>query len=97
MRVLCDGLGRACGYVSFTGLLNCTRVRDSRALFDYCSARITGQKRVDDTHFLDDSPAQAQGRHSASMPSRRDRRANRAASGAGAGSGVSGDVGYLNA
>ncbi|MFT8712385.1 MAG: hypothetical protein ABF783_09295 [Komagataeibacter rhaeticus] len=55
------GLGAHAGYVSFTGLLNCTRVRDSRALFDYCSARITGQKRVDDTHFLDDSPAQAQG------------------------------------
>ena len=55
------GLGAHAGYVSFTGLLNCARVRDSRALFDYCSARITGQKRVDDTQFLDNSPAQAQG------------------------------------
>ena len=55
------GVAGHTGYVSFTGLLNCTRVRDSRALFDYCTARITGQKRVDDTHFLDDSPTQARG------------------------------------
>ncbi|GAO00275.1 MULTISPECIES: hypothetical protein [Komagataeibacter] len=55
------GLHDHAGYVSFVGLLNCTRVRDSRALFDYCSQRITGQKREDDTRFLDGNPAQAQG------------------------------------
>ncbi|GAB6966666.1 hypothetical protein JCM25156A_07030 [Komagataeibacter kakiaceti JCM 25156] len=49
------------GYVSFAHLLDCTRLRDSRAVFDYCSLRITGQKRQDDTRFFDASPAQAQG------------------------------------
>ena len=53
------GLHDHAGYVSFVGLLNCTRVRDSRALFDYCTRRITGQKREDDTRFLDGNPAQA--------------------------------------
>ncbi|WP_282757417.1 hypothetical protein [Komagataeibacter saccharivorans] len=54
--------GRAshAGYVSFAHLLNCARVRDSRSLFDYCSQRMTGQKRVDDTSFFDASPTQAQ-------------------------------------
>ncbi|WP_308720342.1 hypothetical protein [Komagataeibacter xylinus] len=49
------------GYVSFAGLLNCARLHDSRAVFDYCAARITGQKRADDTTFFDASPAQADG------------------------------------
>lgn len=48
------------GYVSFAHLLNCTRVRDSRSLFDYCSQRVTGQKRVDDASFFDANPTQAQ-------------------------------------
>lgn len=48
------------GYVSFAHLLNCTRVRDSRSLFDYCSQRVTGQKRVDDASFFDTNPTQAQ-------------------------------------
>lgn len=55
------GLAGHVGYISFTGLLNCARVRDSRALFDYCTTRITGQKREDDTRFLDGNPTQAQG------------------------------------
>ncbi|MBE7729734.1 hypothetical protein [Komagataeibacter sp. FXV3] len=55
------GLHDHAGYVSFVGLLNCARVRDSRALFDYCSQRMTGQKREDDTRFLDGNPVQAQG------------------------------------
>ncbi|MCE2575134.1 hypothetical protein LDL28_06270 [Komagataeibacter sp. FNDCR2] len=49
------------GYVSFAHLLDCTRLRDSRAVFDYCSLRITGQKRQDDTRFFDASPPQARG------------------------------------
>ncbi|MGY6768575.1 hypothetical protein OQZ28_02695 [Komagataeibacter sp. NFXK3] len=49
------------GYVSFAGLLNCARGHDSRAVFDYCAARITGQKRADDTIFFDANPAQADG------------------------------------
>lgn len=49
------------GYVSFAHLLACTRLRDSHAVFDYCSQRITGQKQPQETHFFDSSPAQAQG------------------------------------
>lgn len=47
--------------VSFSNILHCLGLRDSRAVFDYCAMRITGQKRPNDTTFWDGQPEQAHG------------------------------------
>ncbi|MBV1833713.1 hypothetical protein KUA02_06615 [Komagataeibacter pomaceti] len=47
--------------VSFSNILHCLGLRDSRAVFDYCATRITGQKRANDTTFWDAQPEQAKG------------------------------------
>jgi len=47
--------------VSFVSIQHCLGLRDSRAVFDYCAMRITGQKRASDTTFWDAQPEQAHG------------------------------------